>query len=181
MRLRNVLAAAGLAGACVALSGCGFTPVYATTDEAGRHGLRGVYLAGVIASEDTTPIIERAFARRTWRGDEQSPEYDLVVSVRERAQQLAVQIDSSVTRFNYIMDGRYTLKSRRTGEEITGSSSAEVSFNVVSSQYSTLFAEKSAREKAARVLAENIELSIMQRLSAARAPEAVAAASARGE
>ena len=46
-----------------------------------------------------------------------------------------------------------------------GSAEAVASFNVVDSQYATLFAEEAAREKAARTLIERIERNILLRLN----------------
>lgn len=148
------------------LTGCGFTPVYATADNGGAPGLRGVRLANVSTSETALPIITRAFERRTARGGD--AEYDLDLVVREGATSLAVQIDDSVTRYNYRVAANYTLRKRADGSVIKGRASAVASFNVVSSQYSTLYAEEAAREKAARVLAEEVERDILIKLASAR-------------
>ena len=138
-----------------ALSGCGFTPLYATTDEAGRPALHGVYVAGLNASDDATPILTRAFDRRFARSQGDAS-YDIYLKVAESASPLAVQIDDSVTRYNYRMGLTYVLSNRSTGEIFKGRADAVASFNVVASQYSTLFAEKATREKAARFLVEDL-------------------------
>lgn len=153
------------------LSGCGFTPVYATNGGGDGPPLKGVKLAGVEASETAAPILTRAFLRRTaLAGD--AVEYDLVVTVKESAQPLAVQIDDSVTRYNYRLEANYTLTKRADGKEIKGKADSVASFNVVSSQYSTLFAEQDAREKAARVLADEVERDILLKFAAARQADA---------
>jgi LPS-assembly lipoprotein len=148
------------------LSGCGFTPLYATDEEGRAPGLRQVNLAALETSDSAKPTLTRAFERRMATSAE--AEYDLVVTVREQAQPLAVQIDDSVTRYNYRLQADYTLTSRADGKQIKGMAQSVASFNVVSSQYSTLYAEQSAREKAARVLAEEVERDILIKLSAAR-------------
>ncbi|MGE0409779.1 MAG: hypothetical protein AB7P23_11040 [Amphiplicatus sp.] len=142
------------------LSGCGFTPVYATGGAGGEATLRDVRLAGVTASETATPILTRAIERRTAL-DSESVRYDLFVTVSEAAVPLAVQIDDSVTRYNYSLGAQYVLRERSTGAETKGSAGALASFNVVSTQYSTLYAERAAREKAARALVEEIERDIL--------------------
>ncbi|MEX0645540.1 MAG: LPS assembly lipoprotein LptE [Parvularculaceae bacterium] len=156
------------------LSGCGFTPVYATGDNGDGPPLKGVKLAGVEASETAAPILTRAFLRRTALASD-AVEYDLIVSVKESAQPLAVQIDDSVTRYNYRLEATYTLTQRSDGKEFKGQADAVASFNVVSSQYSTLFAEQAAREKAARVLADEVERDILLKFAAARQADAGAA------
>jgi LPS-assembly lipoprotein len=88
---------------------------------------------------------------------------------------LAVQIDDSVTRYTYRMSMKYTLSRRADGVEFSGEVEAISSFNVVSSQYSTLYAEEAARDKAAANAFEQLERSILLKLS----PEEQAAISAR--
>lgn len=154
-----------MSGMMALLPGCGFQPLYAT-DDGGAAGLRNVALVSVEASEEIEPIVERAFARRTAR-DPAAAEYDLSLTATEQAERLAVQIDASVTRYNYRLVGRYTLVERGAGKRYTGSVTSIASFNVVNSQYSTLYAEEAAREKAATQLAEDIERDILLELAAA--------------
>jgi LPS-assembly lipoprotein len=169
-----------LIAAALSLSACGFEPLYATNEAASSSGLKSVMLKGVKASDAARPIVERAMERRTMREAEATKaEYDLVIDVREQAQPLAVQIDDAVTRYNYRLLADYVLTPRDGGKAITGKAEAVASFNVVASQYSTLYAEESAREKAARVLAERIEREILLAFAAKDDPEKEAAAAAR--
>lgn len=159
-----LVAAAGLAA-----SGCGFQPLYATTEtDAGVRtpGLRSIHLADLDAPDTVEDQLKRNFARRAARADGSSDAlYELRVNATEQSERLAVQIDASVTRFNYRLVGKYALTDRKTGETLTGEARSIASFNIVSSQYSTLFAEKTAREKAARDLVEDIERDILLKLA----------------
>jgi LPS-assembly lipoprotein len=162
------------------LSACGFEPLYATNESASKPALLSVRLAEVKASDIATPVVTRALARRTASAAKESEaEYDLVVTVREQAQQLAVQIDDSVTRYNYRLLADYVLTPRDGGDKIEGEAEAVASFNVVASQYSTLYAEDAAREKAARSLAEKIERDILLAFAGSDDPKKQAAAAAR--
>ncbi len=167
--LMKRLAAAALVAAGLGLSGCGFQPLYATNEtDAGVRtpGLRSIYLADLAAPPTVADQLSRNFARRSARADASADAlYDLRVEATEQSERLAVQIDASVTRFNYRLVGRYTLTNRRTGENLTGEARSIASFNIVSSQYSTLFAENAAREKAARELVEDIERDILLKLA----------------
>lgn len=149
------------------LAGCGFQPLYAT-DGAGSPGLRGVALATLNAPDEVDPVIRRAFARRGAAADA-SAQFDLALKASEQAERLAVQIDASVTRYNYRLVGDYTLIERGSGRRIDGNVVSIASFNVVDSQYSTLFAEDTAREKAAKQLIEDIERDILLKMSEAKA------------
>lgn len=175
----RLLASIILAAAAVSLPGCGFTPVYKTVEDNDGAGPLSTVRLGTITSSDTaTPILTRAFERRTARPAETNVKYELYVAVTESAQPLAIQIDDSVTRYNYRMRGAYTLVELATGARSKGNADATVSFNIVSSQYSTLFAENDAREKAARVLVEDIERDIVEAILAPAEAAARAASAA---
>ncbi len=147
--------------AALIVQGCGFTPVYATREDASA-GLAGVNLVSVAGRESIEPLITTAFERRkSVSAADVAADYDLILEAEEFAQRLAVQIDASVTRYNYLLRADYTLIRREDGKKFRGSSEAVASFNVVTSQYSTLFAEEAAKEKAARSLIEALERDIL--------------------
>lgn len=176
---RRIPVACRLLPVALLLSACGFEPLYATNESATRPALQSVRLAGVKASDIARPAVTRALARRTAPAAlESEAEYELEVTVRELAQALAVQIDDSVTRYNYRLLADYVLTPRNGGKEIKGKAEAVASFNVVASQYSTLYAEEAAREKAARALAEKIERDILLEFAGADDPDREAAAAA---
>lgn len=170
---KNALRLLAAAASAAFLHGCGFQPLYAT-DGGGPPGLRNVALATVSAPEEISPLVTRAFSRRT-SSEPSSAAYDLQINAKEQAERLAVQIDASVTRYNYRLVGRYTLTERSSGKRYSGRVVSIASFNVVNSQYSTLFAEEAAREKAANQLVEDVERDILLRLAAANEAAAKAA------
>lgn len=161
---KAVAAFAGISG-LLFVSACGFQPLYAT-GEGSAPGLRNVALAAVTAPEDIEPVVRRAFERRMAKAAGEA-KYELSITASEQAERLAVQIDASVTRYNYRIVGGYTLVERGTSRRIKGSVTSIASFNVVNSQYSTLHAEDAAREKAANQLAEDVERDILLELAAA--------------
>ncbi|MEZ5921803.1 MAG: hypothetical protein R3C60_10680 [Parvularculaceae bacterium] len=154
------LAILALAGVLF-LSSCGFHPLYAENE--GGGGLRRMALVDVTAPDAIAPTIRQAFKRRTALGDE-AP-YELSISATEQSERLAVQRDSTVTRFNYQLRGSYFLTERATGKRYTGRVVSSASFNVVNSQYSTLFAEEAAKEKAATQLVDDVERQILLELA----------------
>lgn len=170
----RILTIAAVALLAPALAGCGFTPLYATDNPATRPVLTNVKLGDVYAAEAVQPQLLRAFEARTAR-DGDAALYDLVVTTREVARALAVQLDASATRYNYELTADYTLTRRSDGVVIKGRAQSLASFNVVDSQYSTLFAEEAAREKASRTLVDEIERSILLKLEEAEEKQALAA------
>lgn len=146
------------------LPGCGFRPVYSTLPGDERPLYGAVMLASVSAPESVRHIVNAGLERRFPYVDGKIPAYVLDVSVGESADELAVQIDATVTRFNYRLDADYVLVHKRTGRRSTGRTAASASFNVVPSEYSTLYAQRRAKEKAARMLVERLERHLLPEL-----------------
>lgn len=161
MKSASVFAALAL----LCLSGCGFRPIYATPSDGTAALNQLVSVRQVSAPQTIMPLITGALQERIVLREGQTPKYDLYVNATERAERLAVQIDATVTRFNYRLNADYTLVNLETGERTGGSARVVTSYNIVTSQYSTLFAETTAQEKAARLLAEEIERDLLIRFS----------------
>lgn len=145
------------------LTGCGFKPLYAVDGADGTQSLADVNLQNVFGDRNAVTSVTEALRYRTAVGAG-SAKYDLVIKTEEAAARLGIQLDASVTRFNYRLIGEYKLTDRETGRVISGSSRANASFNVVNSQYATLAAERDARRKAANTLVNLLERKILLEL-----------------
>ncbi len=154
-----------LLAALFAVAGCGFRPVYATNADGSAPLFQRIAIRSVTAPETVEPYIVTALQDRMAPKEGETPQYDLVVNASEVAERLAVQIDATVTRYNYRLNARYQLIDLTTGNAVEGAANAVVSYNIVSSQYSTLFAERNAQEKAAKLLAQEIERDLALRFS----------------
>ena len=157
----------------LSIAACGFKPIYATPEGASAPINKQIVIGSITAPEEVHLFISDALRERIVLREGEKPKYSLSVGATENAQRLAVQIDATVTRYNYRLNGRYFLRDLETQKVIKGRARAITSYNIVNSQYSTLFAERTAREKAARLLAEDIERDILLRLgdpTAAAAP-----------
>ena len=161
MKRLNAIAAMTL---LLGVSACGFRPIYATPDVSAPV-IREIAVMNVAAPESLAPYIADALTTRMAPGEGITPRYELHVRAGESAERLAVQIDATVTRYNYRLSADYTVVDRNTGESFQGTARAVTSYNIVSSQYSTLFAERTAIEKAARLLAEEIERDLLIRFA----------------
>ena len=161
--MKRIAVISAVASAALLLSGCGFQPLYATP-EGGVPVNQLVRVSTISAPETVAPYLSSALDERI--GSRQAePRYNLYVDAREGAERLAVQIDATVTRYNYRLSAKYTVIDNQTGETFRGSARAVTSYNIVSSQYSTLVAERTAIEKAARLLAEEIERDLLIRFA----------------
>ena len=161
--MKIVTAAAALTLA-LAVSACGFRPIYATAQ--GDSPVSRIVRVDSIAAPDTVaPYLSDALDARLGAVNDETPRYTLYVTAREGAERLAVQLDATVTRYNYRLSANYTVVDNETDETFKGVARAVTSYNIVNSQYSTLYAERAAVEKAARQLAEEIERDLLIRLS----------------
>ncbi|MEM8988321.1 MAG: LPS assembly lipoprotein LptE, partial [Pseudomonadota bacterium] len=87
-----------------------------------------------------------------------SPKYELAISLKDRRVPLGIDLDSSVTRYNYTVRGAFTLRDRDMNTIVySGRINSVASYNVVTSQFSTRAAEQDAVEKAAQRIGLDIE------------------------
>ncbi len=163
------------------LAGCGFKPIYAISEDGAAPLNQRIVVGAIAAPEEVRPLIAGALVERIVLQTGETAKYELTVNASEIAERLAVQIDATVTRYNYRLNANYALLNLRTGKKITGGAKAVTSYNIVSSQYSTLFAERTAREKAARILAEEIERDLLLQFLNNPDTEDIAASNSEGD
>jgi len=85
--------------------------------------------------------------------------YRLKAELNENTSSLAVKKSAFATRGNLTVTVRYALLNSATGKSILDASNAiTVSYNIFSSEFETLMAEKDARKRAIRELAQEIRI-----------------------
>jgi LPS-assembly lipoprotein len=151
-----------------ALSACGFSPLYGRSDIAVVPGKQYASLVrDELARISIDPIPNRlGLTMRnnlldllTPDGEPSPAAYRLTIVLHERSEGLAIQDDSSITRYNYRLRAEYALRDLQTGEVIqSGEESAVAAYNVADSQFATLSAEKDVRTRAARELSQTLRL-----------------------
>ena len=154
---RMIGMAAALSLTALALGACGFRPLYAKTENG--PGVQGA-LARVAVQEQRERVgfdVRSRLVELLSRGGGASPAYDLAIKVEEREEGLAIEPDTSVTRYNFELTGFFVLRDRASGKVLTrGSSKAVAAYNVVDSQFATEIAKRDVRDRAARTLGEDI-------------------------
>ena len=116
MKFSKTIAALTFAtAAALSLSGCGFRPIYATADGAAPAS-RLVSIREVNAPETVVTSMTEALNARMGAGEGLAPRYELYVNAREGAERLAVQIDATVTRYNYRLSASYTVVDNEPGD-----------------------------------------------------------------
>lgn len=144
---------------------CGFRPLYAPSgkDTAGAQTFafdvfRKIEI-GIIAEREGQYLRNELIRLMHPSGRSRIVDYDLGVTLTESKADLAVRQSSDATRANLTITGTYSLISRATQTEIiAGNVKSTSGYNIFKSEFQTLSAEKSARERALNDVAQQIRL-----------------------
>lgn len=146
-----------LGGGALALSGCGFTPLY--SEAAPASLLRGLIRVEPSPGREGFTIRETLLSRL---GVPVAPAFSLSTSFTAREEGLAITQTADITRYNVTgtLDYRlYRLDSLETVVE--GSLRSTAGYSATGSAYAATVAERDARERLARTLAERLATRIL--------------------
>ncbi len=139
------------------LGGCGFQPLY------GKH--LDAYTPEELAAIRVKPIRDRIgqqlhnhlLSLFNPDGRPSKPRYALEADISESIASLGVRKSAFATRANLTLSVNYQLSPLPIGDQIlAGKDSIVVSYNILDSDFATLMAEKDARARAVRELAQVI-------------------------
>ena len=158
----NGKAPAAIAALAFLVAACGFQPLYS------QGGSAPAVLAqlSAIAIDVKKDRLERLvysslLDELTPLGAPANPAYRLEVTLEEVRTGVGFEADDSATRFNFQLLGTWTLIDTQSSEVLFQSSSRSIAaYNVVTSQFATLTAEKDAEERTAVDLARDIRLQL---------------------
>jgi LPS-assembly lipoprotein len=158
-----------LALALAPLGACGFRPLYAEREgEALMDELAAIEIAGLggrLGQELRNGLLDELNPT----GLPEPSRYVLVVRLSRRESALAIQLDSTVTRFDMILRAAFVLRRKEDGEVLLRDNVRRVaSYNVRRAPYATLVAEQDAERRAAREVAREIASRVAVRLDPAR-------------
>jgi LPS-assembly lipoprotein len=149
----------------LALSACGFRPLYGTTDS-GAPGAQAVfssiYVEG-IPNEVSGYELRNSLLSLLHASDKPlGMRYKLNVSVREVREGVAIASDNAtITRYGYRMQASYTLTDIKSDKEVTkGEEFVRAGYDVAASPYATEEALQDTRRRAAQNVAEHIRLDL---------------------
>ena len=146
-----------IAALCVALAGCGFTPLYGGGKVAPQ--LSSIYVEP-IAERNGYELRTRLIELLNSDGVLAGKRYRLKITMSESSQGIALQNDATITRYNNRLEAKYVL-SDAGGTLVTQGTQSELSsYNVVQSPYATLAGEQDSGKRAAQDMAERIRLEL---------------------
>ena len=142
------------------LAGCGFRPLHGGSSPGSLDGatydMAGIVIAS-IADRSGQQLQNQLLDLLTPRGRPLRPLYTLHVGLTEGVQRLAVRKSEFATRANLSATATFSLVDRKDGATLMhGRSLSVTSFDVLSSEFGTLTAEKDARRRAVIDVAQDI-------------------------
>ena len=166
---RSVLAAGVLVAAALALSGCGFTPLYAQQGVASNRASVDVVAPEGRAGYLLREHLDDAFGRNL----DSAPTYRMHLVVHESRYPRGVRIDNVATRYEYVMIASYELNAVASGALAKrGSVRAELTYDSADQPYAAISAQQDAQERAADEVARKIQLEVSAWLAATGAKAA---------
>jgi LPS-assembly lipoprotein len=149
--------------AAMVLPGCGFQPLYADNNNLGVSStLSTIYVEPIsdrVGYELRNDLLDRLDATVSAQG----ARYRLKLYLTELEEPVVFQPNTSITRYNYTLTAHYDLvASGGTGPAKSGDITAFAAYNVAASPflYSTVAAQRDAKNRAANDIAERIRIEL---------------------
>ena len=155
----------------IALTACGFEPLYVKRKPPARDDYYLVEEPKAISPQQQLALINvspienvmgqqlRRYLRNRLnpKGLSQSPLYVLKIEIDDPTTRTGLRMDNTATRETYIFRANYSLY--KGGKILVeGKASTEASYNILDAPYSTIVSERESRQRAAKLLAEDISL-----------------------
>lgn len=168
------LRGAALAVALAALGACGFRPLYGDPEVIGTGNNASEELAAVhintIPDRTGQMLHNNLLDRINAHGRPGLPRYALDITLTETRSNLGFIKDNSATLAQLGIVANYRLVDLKTKAPLqSGRSRSVTSYNIVTSDFGTLSAEKDARERAVREIADDITTKVAVFLSTRKA------------
>ena len=158
---RRCLRLIGGAAAALLLNGCGFRPLY------GRRGTdpAAIEVTSIAIGRVTDRLDQNLrndlIERLTPFGEPARPRYGLAIKTGQSSGALAIQSNSTITRFNLTINATFILTELHSGEVLfRGNTNAVGSYDAVRSDFATLTAEQDSARRTVREVAEDIRAQI---------------------
>jgi LPS-assembly lipoprotein len=142
--------------ACLFLAGCGFHPLYGTRT---APQLSSVFVEP-IGERDGYELRNQLIDLFNSDGQEAGKRYRLKITLNESSQGIALQNDATITRYNQTLAAKFVLTDAGGNTLYQGDQAELTAYNVVTSPYATLTAQKDASKRGAQDLAERIRLQL---------------------
>ena len=141
-------------------TGCGFQPLYSHGSGNSSHVVNQLSRIQISPIENRSGQILRNFLqdKLTPSGVPFSPTYKLTISLKETRSDMGILRDSTSTFAKVKMGAKYQLINIETKNILdSGTVSSTTVFNIVSSEYANLSAQKDARRRTVRIISDLVK------------------------
>lgn len=145
----------------LALSGCGFTPMYGASSAGGVLSRISVTTQDDRLGYRVREQLEDALGRDA----SQAPLWRLETLVEQSRRPLGRRIDDTATRYELTVRARWTLAPVHGGAPLSGQQTVTTTYAAADQPYAAIAAQQDGEERAAAELARQIRLDLMQALS----------------
>ncbi|HYV87819.1 MAG TPA: LPS assembly lipoprotein LptE [Candidatus Polarisedimenticolia bacterium] len=145
------------------LGACGWQPLYGKVNAG--DGAAGGNAGPKLASVHILPIADRTGQnlynalrdRMNPAGSPSNPQYDLVIQIQERSEQLLILQDQTASRTNLTLTASFQLYQRGNAAPVLkGSSRTTTSYDMLNDEFATIQSTSEARRRGALNLADDI-------------------------
>ena len=141
-------------------TGCGLQPLYSHGSGNSSHVVNQLSRIQISPIENRSGQILRNFLqdKLTPSGVPFSPTYKLTISLKETRSDMGILRDSTSTFAKVKMGAKYQLINIETKNILdSGTVSSTTVFNIVSSEYANLSAQKDARRRTVRIISDLVK------------------------
>jgi len=153
---------AGLMLAALALSACGFRPLYGTmgANPAGQRIFASIYVEPIVHERMGYELRNQLIDLLRGPDRAQNAAYRLEVTVTETREGVALQNDATITRYDLSFTAKYKLLDANLNVVTQGEETTLESFDVAQSPYASLTGQKEAEKRAARDISEHLQIDL---------------------
>lgn len=153
---------AGLMFAVLALAGCGFRPLYGTmgANPAGQRIFASIYVEPITHERVGYDLRNKLIDLLRGPARAQDAAYRLEVTVTETREGVALQNDSTITRYDLAFTAKYKLTDAKLNAITSGTETTLESFDVAQSPYASLTGQEEAEKRAMQDIAEHIQIDL---------------------
>jgi len=157
MRLMRTILIVALALAAPALSGCGFTPLYAQPGLASN-----LASVEVVAPEGRTGyLIRQHLDDALAKNHSAAPAYRMDLQLSEQRFPRGIRIDNVATRYEYVLTAYYQLAALPSGAIAKrGNVRVTLTYDSADQPYAAIAAQQDAQDRAAEEAARRIQLEL---------------------
>ena len=158
MKLRLI----GLTIAALALSGCGFRPLYGTmgADPGAQAIFASIYVEPIAQERAGYELRNKVMDLLRAANHPANALYRLKITLTETREGVALQNDATITRYDLSFVAKYDLTDANLKSITSGQETTIESFDVAQSPYASLTGQEEAEKRAVQDIAEHIQIDL---------------------